>query len=324
MILWKWARRLMLTLLAILGATLFGFGATTEYLTGKAEQAHPPVGRFVTAEGRRLHVIDSGEAGKPPLVFIHGAFGAAEDFKVSVMPNLTGRFRAVAIDRPGHGYSERGEESPLTPDRQAAILRAGLKAAGIEGKPILVGFSLGGAVALAWGLNHPDDVAGILLINPASHPWPTPISLTYEIADAPLIGPLFLRTIVTPVGHLLKDDGAAGVFKPAEVPPNFAATPLSLSVRPATYAANAEDIRTLKPYLREQAKRYPDLKPPLLILVSDKDGSTSPQIHSHALAREVPGAELIEVTGGGHPLHFSRPADVLAAVERIAAKAAAR
>lgn len=321
----------MFTLLALLGFSLLGLGTATLHLTGNAEAAFPPKGQFITIEGRRMHVQRRSPEAAPepaqPVVFIHGAFGAGEDFMVSVIPALADRFDCIAIDRPGHGYSDRhpaGQEAALTPAQQAEILRATLAAMNVSSKPILVGFSLGAAVALAWALDYPDEIAGLLLINPASHPWPTPIETSYRLAGTPGLGPLMLHTVVAPVGRLLLDQGAAKVFSPAEVPEHYRMAPVALSVRPASFAANAEDIRILKPFLQQQSVRYPALQVPLLILASDEDQAASPLIHARPLAAQVPDAELREVTGGGHPLHFSRPAEVIAALQDLAGRLAAR
>ncbi len=316
--------KIILVMLFAVAVILVGLAGASRWLTGRAEAAYPPSGQIISAAGRQVHVIrqqPKAAGQQPPLVFIHGAFGQAEDFRLSLMPQTAERHDSIAIDRPGHGYSARGEAA-ATPAQQAAILRAGLQALALQHKPILIGFSYGGAVALAWALAYPDEVAGILLINPASHPWPTPIDTSYRLAGLPVLGPLMLHSIVSPLGHLVMQKSAAGVFEPAAVPAAFGGVPLPLTVRPATYAANAEDIRSLKPFLAEQALHYSKLKPPLLILVSDRDNSTSPQIHAHALARQVPNATLIEVKGGGHPLHFSRPAEVLAAIAQLSEQAA--
>lgn len=310
----------MIIALAIAGAILAGLGATTQHLSARAEREWPPRGTFVDAGGARQHVIDMGPRDAPAVVMIHGAYGSAEEFAVSLMPATSDRFRSIAIDRPGHGYSERGTDGPPTPDLQARRLHAALQALDVK-KPILLGFSYGGAVALSYALQFPDEVGALLLVNTASHPWPIPVDLSYRIDGLPLLGPLLRYTVVTPVGHMVVDDGIAGVFSPAPVPPEYDKVPVSLSLRPATYAANAEDIRLLKPFLAEQSQRYPELRVPLVILVSDEDTAASPVIHSRPLAAQVPGAELIEVTGGGHPLHFSRRADVLAALERAVSRA---
>ncbi|MBX3455593.1 alpha/beta hydrolase [Ferrovibrio sp.] len=329
--------QIMLIVLAILALALSGLGIATWLLSAQAEKDFPPMGRIIQADGFTLHAIDlpakqppaSGQPGNPPLVFVHGAFGTAADFAVSIMPETSRQYRSIAIDRPGHGYSARRpkpdtDAGPMTPDRQARALRAGLQALGVHEKPILVGFSLGAAIALAWALDYPDEISGILLINPASHPWPLPIEPSYRMAGIPLLGPLAVHTIVTPIGNRQLVAGAANVFAPSPVPPHYAQAPIALTVRPGNFAANAEDIRTLKPFLAAQMQRYPGLKPPLSILVSDQDNATSPVIHSRPLAAQVPHAVLIESQGGGHPLHFSRQAEVLAAIDGLVARTRAQ
>jgi len=307
----------MLTALIIAGLALFGLGAATQHLAHQAERDFPPTGAMIEAGGIRQHVIEQGPADGPPLVMIHGAFGAAQDFAVSIMPQTARRYRSIAIDRPGHGYSERGADSPVTPDKQAQYLHAALQALGVH-KPILLGFSFGGAVALAYALQYPDDVGALLLINTASHPWPTPVELSYRLDGSPVIGPLLRYTLITPVGHLIVNQGVESVFSPAPVASAYARAPVGLSLRPASYHANAEDIRTLKPFLAAQAPRYPMLTVPLIVLVSDEDNAASPIIHSRPLAAAVPGAQLVEISGGGHPLHFTRPQLVLEAIDRAA------
>lgn len=310
----------MVTALILVGFALFGLSATTAHLTRQAEADFPPAGRLITAAGLRQHVIESGrnQDGRPTLVMIHGAYGAAQDFAVSLMPLMEDHFHAVAVDRPGHGYSERGDAA--TPDQQARVLHATLEELGIR-RPILLGFSYGGAVALNYALQYPGDTAALVLINPATHPWRSVPAMPFGLTDAPLLGPAVKYTLVTPLGHLLKDAGAERVFRPGGVPPAFAQAPLALSLRPDSYAANAEDIRELDGFLRRQAEFYSSLRLPVEIVVDEGDPSVSPVIHGRRLAQEIPGAALAVTTGGGHPLHFSRPAAVLQAIDRAAQRA---
>lgn len=309
----------MLTALIILGAALLGLGATSEHLSAQAEQDFPPTGRLIMAGGIRQHVIEQGNG--PPLVMVHGAYGFAEDFAASLMPQTAERFRSIAIDRPGHGYSDAGQtEDSATPDGQARYLRSALDSLDVE-KPILLGFSYGGAVALSYALQYPDRVAALVLINPATHPWRRVPALPFGLADAPLIGPVLKYTVVTPVGTLLKDSAVESVYAPEPVPEAFGRTPVALGLRPDDYAATAREVRALDSFLREQAPRYSTLRLPVVIVVNDGDRSVSSRIHGRALAAAVAGAELVVTDGGGHPLHFSRPASVLAAIDLAAAKA---
>lgn len=309
----------MLTLVLILGASLLGLGAASEHITRQAERDFPPAGRFIEAGGIRQHVIDRGAG--PPLVMIHGAYGAAGDFEASLFPQTALRYRSIAVDRPGHGYTEAGDDPAVAlPDTQARKLRAALQAIDAQ-RPILLGFSYGGAVALSYALQYPDEVAALVLVNPATHPWRRGPAMPFGVADAPLVGPVLKHTIVTPLGLLLKDSAVESVFAPEPVPPAFAAAPVTLALRPDAYAATAREIRVLDAFLREQVLRYPELRLPVAVVVNDGDTSVLSTVHGRPLASVLPNVELVVTGGGGHPLHFSRPASVLAAIDWAAAKA---
>ena len=309
----------MLTFVLILGASLLGLGAASEHITRQAERDFPPSGRFIEAGGIRQHVIERGNG--PPLVMIHGAYGAAADFEASLFPQTAPRYRSIAMDRPGHGYTEAGDDPDIAlPDAQARKLRAALQAIGVQ-RPILLGFSYGGAVALSYALQYPDEIAALVLVNPATHPWRRTPAMPFGVADAPVFGPLLKHTIITPAGMLLKDAAVDSIFAPDPVPESFGSAPVALSLRPDDYAATAQEIRALDGFLRRQMPRYSSLRMPVAIVINDEDKSVLSAIHGRQLAVALTEVELIVTDGGGHPLHFSRPASVLAAIDWAAATA---
>jgi pimeloyl-ACP methyl ester carboxylesterase len=175
---------------ALVSATLlvFGFaalGAWTRLLTLRAERDFPPLGRYVAVQGVRLHYVERGPAvdspGAVPIVLIHGAFSALQDFSVTVLDDLAKTHRVLAFDRPGHGYSERpGPPWVGTPDLHAALIHEAVASLGVT-HPLVVGFSWGGTVALAYALKHPNDTAGLVMLAAPSHPWPAPIEREYFI-----------------------------------------------------------------------------------------------------------------------------------------------
>lgn len=311
----------MLVALILTGLILSGLGAATGHLSGRTERESPPSGRIIDAGGIRQHVIERGppDGEAPVLVMIHGAYGSAEEFAISLMPQTSRHFRSVAVDRPGHGYSTRGDDAPVTPDKQARYLEAALRELNVEKPVILLGFSYGGAVALSYALQFPDRVASMVLISPATHRYEKSALSLSDLTSAPLIGPLLRHTVVTPVGHLLIDDGVERVFAPGPVPPAYERVPVELSVRPHSYAANTEDVDVLSDYLGQQALQYPSLNMPIFVVANDDDRIVSPALHSRKLAKDAPLVEMILVEGGGHPLHFSRTEVVLDAIGRAAA-----
>jgi pimeloyl-ACP methyl ester carboxylesterase len=85
----------------------------------RAEAKYPPTGRFVTVGGGRVHAHVEGTG--PDVVLIHGANGNTRDWSFDVIPRLAGRYRLIAMDRPGMGYSDRVTRGFVdSPAQQAA------------------------------------------------------------------------------------------------------------------------------------------------------------------------------------------------------------
>ena len=87
-------------MLVIAGMALAGAAAIAHRHARKAELAHPPKGRFVTAGGARLHYVERGNG--RPVVFLHGNGAMVEDFLISgVIDRAATQYPAIALDRPG-------------------------------------------------------------------------------------------------------------------------------------------------------------------------------------------------------------------------------
>ena len=92
------------------------------------EHAHPPTGRFVEVDGGRLHLVELGPAGAPPVVLLHGASGNLGDMRLALGERLARSHRVILIDRPGHGWSDRpGGSADASPARQAALIHQALE-----------------------------------------------------------------------------------------------------------------------------------------------------------------------------------------------------
>lgn len=117
-----------------------------------------------------IHYYDvPGLGNLPTVVLLHGLGTAATAF-AGLLGGLRPHFRRlVAPDHLGHGFSS-GPERALTPDH---VLDATSEALlGILTEPaLLVGNSMGGALALKFALAHPDKVRGLLLVSPAGAPF---------------------------------------------------------------------------------------------------------------------------------------------------------
>ena len=125
-------------------------------------------------------------------------------------------------------------------------------------KAIIVGHSFGGAIVASFALRHPEKVAGLIFISPATHPWPGGIDWYYTVASTPVVGWLFSNTLALPAGLFKLDGGVRSVFSPNPVPANYnsEAAP-ALVLRPQTFQYNATDVANLEAYVRRVAPHYP-------------------------------------------------------------------
>ena len=103
----------------------------------------------------------SGDARHPTVIFLHGFTGSSEDWR-SVVAALDGRYRCLAVDLPGHGASLGLPPEDYTIEGATRSLLALLDEIGAE-RPALVGYSMGGRLALYLVLRHPERCAGLFL-----------------------------------------------------------------------------------------------------------------------------------------------------------------
>jgi pimeloyl-ACP methyl ester carboxylesterase len=310
---------LLLAIVAIVGIAR----AITLLQTARIEVAYSPSGRFVECEGGKLHVLELGAAASAdelPIVLIHGASGNLEELRLAIGQRLAASRRVILLDRPGHGWSERpGGVADASPARQAALIAATLDRIGVA-RFVLLGHSLGGAVASALALAFPARVAGLVLLAPVTHPWKGGLAWHNAVLSTPVLGPIFAHTIAVPLAHLLLKRGVASVFAPQPPPPDYVRrAAIRLLLRPAQFLANAQDIAALKPFVAAQAPRYGEIGIPTVILTGTADTTVSPHIHARAIAAAMPHACLIMLAGIGHMPHHVATDAVIAAVAQLPA-----
>src|SRR4029078_12101131 len=135
-----------------------------------------------------------------------------EDMRLALGEKLAKSHRVILIDRPGHGWSSRpSDDTYASTACQARLVGAAVKQLGVK-RAILVGHSWGGAFVTAYALAFPDRTAGLVLLSAVTHPWPADPVWYNNLASLRGIGPLFLRTLVYPLGSFLIDGGATNGF----------------------------------------------------------------------------------------------------------------
>lgn len=284
-----------------------------------AARAFPPEGRFVTVDGRRVHAVVTGSG--PDLVLIHGANGGTRDFTTALAPMLAGRYRVIVFDRPGLGHSDSLGDAGLDPAAQAAHLRKAAERLGAD-RPIVLGQSYGGAVAMAWALDAPDAVRGVVIVAGATMPWPgRGLGWWYEVAANPLARwtavPLVAAWYPYPAAKAAID----GVFRPEAAPEGYAdRIGVPLILRRAAIRDNARQVGALKRFVTAMKDRYPTLSLPVELIHGTEDRIVWAVVHAVPLARLLPDATLTLIPGAGHMPQHLHPGLVAAAVDRIAAR----
>ena len=279
---------------------------------------YPSLGEDMKVAGERVHYVSQGTG--PPIVLLHGANSTHREFTSSIGPLLSRTHRIIAIDRPGYGESTRGTAN-AHPVEQARIIHHLLDKLGIKTSSVIVGHSLGGAIALAYALEFPEKTAGVVLIGGVAYPWKTGVAWYNHVAHWPMIGPIFLHTLLYPLGRLLLPGIINEVFAPARPTEGYPERNASLfALRPGPFRASAEDLIHLSEHMKVQSQRYDELTLALVLITGTQDKVVFPGNHSHRLAERLAQAQLIEMDGVGHVPHQVRPEEVANLIANFTAR----
>lgn len=306
-----------------LALALLALTGTTQVLAARREaraaKLTPPTGQDVEVEGRRVHVEVLGSAG-PDLVLIHGASGNVRDFTLRLAPTLATRYRVFVVDRPGLGWSD-----PLPGGgslaAQARSIQAAVAALGAE-RPLVLGHSYGGAVALAWAATLPGTLSGVLPLAAVAYPWYTGLGAFYSVLSHPLGLALAipLLTAFTPTRVIRAE--MAKIFRPQPAPPGFADhLGTDLTLRRGQMRANARQRRALHAEVEALSPRWPEITVPIEVVHGSADDIVPPSVHAERLTAELADAPLTLLDGIGHAPHHSAMPEVIAAIDRLAIRA---
>ena len=145
-------------------ALLIGLFAIVPCVAQEETTATPKIEKFITTYGAKIHYVEAGSGA--PVILIHGL---ADNVAIwdPVIPALAARFRVIALDQIGFGRSDK----PLLNYRVSTLvdfLDVFLTELKIE-RASLVGNSLGGWVAAAYALAHPERVERLVLSDAAGY-----------------------------------------------------------------------------------------------------------------------------------------------------------
>ena len=286
-------------------ALLLGIAAVAAGLmTKSAEAGHPPIGKFLTVDGMRLHYVDKGLG--PALLLIHGNGMMVEDFVTSgLLDKLAQTHRVIAFDRPGFGYSDRSRSVTWTADRQADLLAKGLAKLGVTSATV-VGHSIGTQLAVSLALNHPELVKSLVLLSGYYFPdFRLDATLTAPVS-LPVLGDLYRYTVAPFVTRLMAHHAVQGMFAPQDVPRRFSDEfPLELMARAGQIGAASGDATQMMSTAAIHAPRYAELKMPMSIVAGTQDGIVDFKKNAVRLHSCIPGSQLVLLPDLGHMVHHS-------------------
>jgi len=232
---------------------------------------------------------DSDEA----VVFVHGNPGPAEDWRRLVA--RVGPFaRAVAPDMPGFGGSDKPDRFVYTVDGYARHLGSLLDRLGVH-RAHLVVHDFGGPWGLTWAADHPDRVAGLVLVNIGvlrDYRWHY-LARIWRTTGA---GEAFLRTASLPAMRLMLRHGnprglpldvVERMYRQAK-DPSVQRAVLRL-YRATDMAAVSEDLH----------RRLRDVDPPTLVVWGARDPYV-PVRYAERQKETFPGARVVVLDDSGH------------------------
>jgi pimeloyl-ACP methyl ester carboxylesterase len=158
----------LLGLFLIAAIAAFALGALYQALgTRRDLKRFPPPGRLVDVGGHRLHLLESGPKNSGPTILLEAGLMSTILSWSNIQRELSQSHHVVSVDRAGLGWSDLGPMA-RTADRIVDELHALLQCATVAPPYILVGHSFGGFTMPLFAARFPNEVAGMVLVDPVA------------------------------------------------------------------------------------------------------------------------------------------------------------
>ncbi|MBZ9767905.1 alpha/beta hydrolase [Mesorhizobium sp. CA6] len=314
-VLWLLVGLLIAAALAVLAVTV-----ATWRIAAKAERLVPACGKFVEIDGNRIHYVEEGDG--RPIVFVHGLGAQLHHFRQTLFGRFGPGYRLIALDRPGSGYSVRATGATGRLPEQADIVRRFIEELRLE-RPLVVGHSLGGAIALALATGHPTAISGIALLSPLTHQEARGRQ-GFDLLYVPsrLLRRVLAYTVAIPLSLRYAQPTLQFIFAPQAVPADYMIGGGGwLGLRPSHYFATSTDVVAVERDLGEIERSYREIAMPAGILFGTGDQVIGEAVHGQPMLDKIDGLDFERIEGLGRMPQFTDPERVVAFVRRIAARA---
>jgi pimeloyl-ACP methyl ester carboxylesterase len=303
-------RRILVRVLAAVALLI----VVLNWTYGRLPAEPRPTGSFVGVGKLRIHYLERPGSGVP-VVLIHGLPGTAEDFN-AVTPLLAGH-RTIAIDRPGFGYSSGGY---VPFERQLEALDELLHTLHIV-RPILVGHSYGGTIALGFAERHPSEVRGLVLVDAAAaglhlSTFVTAQAHLVKFLQLPVIRQIANATFAQLLVTMSVNQGDSEAFHPQPVNAAHRRRLLEINMTRGNLEAFAGEQLAANGVVAQIDKRLAAIAVPAVVIQGAEDQLVKP-VYGHRLAAALHDARL-QLVPGGHMAPYTHPAAVATAVQSLA------
>ena len=196
-----------------------------------------------------------------PLILLHGGFGSLEMFEPNI-PLLAASHRVIGVDLQSHGRSPASDR-PMRFETMADDIAAFIQSLGLQ-RAAIMGFSLGGGVALRTAIQHPDVVERVVLVSTVfnNHGWYPEMTAAMKAMGPETAEPM-------------KQSPMYAAYK--QIAPNVDDWPILVT-----------QVTELLKLDYDWSAEIPNLKMPVMLVVGDADGLPP----SHAV-------EFFRLLGGG-------------------------
>lgn len=296
-------------LAVVAGAAYVGARKLAIHETLDWEAVEKP-GRLIDVDGYRVHYVEAGRGSA--ILMLHGFGGTTASYR-EVIPRLARDHRCIAVDLKGFGYSERDATTGLSHTDQVAMLGGLLDRLGIE-CAVVIGHSMGGAVAQRFAVTHPERVEALVL--------------AASVAADRRLGRGAGRAVgaVRPFLPVLEGIAARGLLRGSFYDRSLLTPELKeIYLRPAHIRGSRAGLAKM---IRDSAERdglidLSRLTMPVLLLAAGQD-HVVPLSAALRIRESVPHARLVVIERAAHLLLEERPDDCANAIRDFLGDAAAQ